>query len=122
MQECDFFVGQCGGLIHLAGALGKDAAVMLGASHDWRWDSWPPLYHSVMGVMQTAPGDWESAFDKLTDAILQNTDGSPDSLPGIERPLYPPSGPTGRFIETPPDPEALNPAPTAETHEGETQS
>lgn len=74
MQECDVFVGQCGGLIHLAGALGKDAIVLLGASHDWRWEAWPPLYHSVMGLVQSKPGDWRSVFAQLTDAILQNVD------------------------------------------------
>ena len=86
MQECDVFVGQCGGLVHLAGALGKDAIVLLGASHDWRWEAWPPLYHSVMGLVQSKPGDWRSAFDQLTDAVFANTIPK-DEEPGKVEPV-----------------------------------
>jgi tetratricopeptide (TPR) repeat protein len=84
MQECDIFVGQCGGLIHLAGALGKDAIVLLGASHDWRWEAWPPLYHSVMGLVQSKPGDWRSVFDQLTDAVFANTIPKDEPRPEVE--------------------------------------
>ena len=69
IEAADVFVGQCGGLVHLAGALGKPAVVMLAASHDWRWDQSPPLYASVVPVVQATPGDWPSAFAKLTETI-----------------------------------------------------
>jgi tetratricopeptide (TPR) repeat protein len=84
MQECDVFVGQCGGLVHLAGALGKGAIVLLASSHDWRWEAWPPLYHSVMGLVQNAPGNWSSVFAQLTDAILQNVDDPQETRPEVE--------------------------------------
>jgi hypothetical protein len=69
IEAADVFVGQCGGLVHLAGALGKPGVVMLAASHDWRWDQTPRLYESVTPVVQDAPGDWPSAFAKLADTI-----------------------------------------------------
>lgn len=69
MARCDVFVGQCGALLHLAGALGKPAVAMLGASHDWRWD-FDPLYGDNFGlVSQDRPGDWPSAFNRLESAI-----------------------------------------------------
>lgn len=70
MEQADVFVGQCGGLVHLAGALGKPAVVMLAASHDWRWDQSPALYGSVTPVLQDTPGDWSSAFAKLDGALV----------------------------------------------------
>jgi len=69
IDACDVFVGQCGGMLHLAGALGKPAVAMLGAAHDWRWD-FEPLYGPNMAlVFQDRPGDWPSAFAKLAGAI-----------------------------------------------------
>jgi tetratricopeptide (TPR) repeat protein len=77
IEAADVFVGQCGGLVHLAGALGKPGVVMLAASHDWRWDQTPPLYGSIVPVVQDAPGDWSSAFAKLADTIYAVTDTPP---------------------------------------------
>lgn len=69
MARCDVFVGQCGALLHLAGALGKPAVAMLGASHDWRWD-FEPLYGENFALLfQDRPGDWPSAFGRLDAAI-----------------------------------------------------
>jgi len=84
IEAADVFVGQCGGLVHLAGALGKPAVVMLAASHDWRWDQSPPLYASVLRAVQTAPGDWASAFSKLT-YIISNFGIIPPPVP-VEEP------------------------------------
>lgn len=67
--KCDVFVGQCGALLHLAGALGKPAVAMLGYTHDFRWD-YEPLYDCVL-VKQTQPGNWPSAFAQLEGAIEQ---------------------------------------------------
>lgn len=82
----DVFVGQCGGLVHLAGALGKPGVVMLAASHDWRWDQSPRLYESIAPVVQDTPGDWPSAFAKLADVIDNLT--LPPPLP-VEIPAEP---------------------------------
>jgi len=68
ISACDVFVGQCGGNLHLAGALGHPAVGLLGLSHDWRWDMAEPLYGFSL-VKQTALGDWPSAFDQLNAAI-----------------------------------------------------
>jgi hypothetical protein len=70
IASCDVFVGQCGGNLHLAGAMGHPAVGMLGYSHDWRWDMAEPLYGFPL-VKQTALGDWPSAFDQLNGAIAQ---------------------------------------------------
>lgn len=67
IEKCDVFVGQCGALVHLAGAMGKPCVVLLGWSHDYRWD-FEPLYDCVL-VRQTRPGDWASAFAQLPAAI-----------------------------------------------------
>lgn len=69
IAQCDVFVGQCGSLLHLAGAMGVPAVGMLGAAHDFRWD-FQPLY-DVKLVTQRAPGDWDSAFDQLDGAIRE---------------------------------------------------
>ena len=67
IAECDVFVGQCGGYAHLAGAIGAPAVVMLGASHDWRWDA--GTLYDVELVCQKQLGDWGSAFEQLEGAI-----------------------------------------------------
>ena len=67
IEKCDVFVGQCGALVHLAGAMGKPCVVLLGFAHDYRWE-FEPLYDCVL-VKQTRPGDWASAFAQLPRAI-----------------------------------------------------
>ena len=57
----DVVVSVCTSVIHLAGALGKPAILMLSYGGDWRWlqdraDS--PWYPSITIVRQTEPGDW----------------------------------------------------------------
>ena len=122
VNECDIFVGQCGGLVHLAGAIGKTAIALLASSHDWRWDSWPPLYRSVIGIPQSEPGYWWSVFRRLTDAILRNIDDPAYAAEAIAR--------AESVEETRPEVEPVAVAlaaaetdtrPTAETTKGETQ-
>jgi len=119
VSECDVFVGQCGGLVHLAGSIGKGAIVLLASSHDWRWDSWLPLYNSVMGLVQDEPGDWSSVFRHLTDAILQNID---DPAEAVAAATYNGETLAPSFQDTRPEVEPeTDPRPTAETTQGETQ-
>jgi tetratricopeptide (TPR) repeat protein len=67
ISKCDVFVGQCGANLHLAGAMGKPAVALLGASHDFRWD-FEPLYGCEL-LEQKRAGDWPSAFAYLESAI-----------------------------------------------------
>jgi hypothetical protein len=57
-------------LVHLSGALGKPAKVLVTWEPEWRWlldrqDS--PWYHSVQVFRQPNPGDWKSV---VQDAIF----------------------------------------------------
>lgn len=59
--------------VHLAGALGVPAAVLLGHESDWRWgiDGVPcPWYRSVMRFRQNAPTDWSAPMRGAVDFAL----------------------------------------------------
>lgn len=58
--------------VHLAGALGRSAWVMLPFVPDWRWllereDS--PWYPSLRLFRQTSPGDWAGVTCRLAEAL-----------------------------------------------------
>src|SRR5262249_46814005 len=60
-------------IAHLSGALGKPTWIILKHAADWRWlldreDS--PWYPTVRLFRQSQPGDWESAFSKVADALI----------------------------------------------------
>jgi hypothetical protein len=77
LKSCDVFVGQCGSMLHLAGALGVPAVAMLGAAHDWRWDFEPLYGENFHLVFQDRPGHWPSAFAQLAGAIQELMDRQP---------------------------------------------
>jgi len=59
-------------VIHLAGALGRDAWVLLPFSPDWRWtlgSERSPWYPQVRLLRQPLPGDWPSVIASARDAL-----------------------------------------------------
>ena len=68
IMACDKVVSISNVTIHLAGALGKEAQVLLAYLPDWRWGSQPNnsyWYRSVLRYRQTKAGDWDNVLKKL---------------------------------------------------------
>ena len=76
---CDVIVSISNTTVHLAGALGKEVHVMLPFAADWRWlhqrnDSiWYPHVHLHR---QPSPGDWDSVFAQVRDALVTTQESS----------------------------------------------
>ena len=61
-------------VVHLAGATGHEAWVLLPFSPDWRWTltgAQTPWYPQARLFRQPAPGDWPSAIAATRDALLR---------------------------------------------------
>lgn len=59
-------------VIHLAGALGRPAIVLLKFSSDWRWGIDRPdgaTYQSIRALRQPAAGQWDSVVRALIDML-----------------------------------------------------
>ncbi len=72
MQEVDLIISVDTSIIHLAGALGKKAWLLLPYNAEWRWlieRSDSPWYPSLTLFRQPKPGDWESIFETLTEKL-----------------------------------------------------
>ncbi|HEY9836969.1 MAG TPA: tetratricopeptide repeat protein, partial [Vampirovibrionales bacterium] len=64
---------------HLAGALGKPAWVLLSFAPDWRWllhRSDSPWYPTLRLFRQRQPGDWQSVFDAVKQALIETLAGT----------------------------------------------
>jgi tetratricopeptide (TPR) repeat protein len=68
---------------HLAGAMGRPVWTLLPFTPDWRWllardDS--PWYPGMRLWRQSAPGDWESVYQRIAQAVQQVSPGSTPAL------------------------------------------
>jgi tetratricopeptide (TPR) repeat protein len=73
LETLDVVVSVQTAVVHLAGALGKDALVMLPSNPEWRYmagSSTMPWYKSVELHRQAAPGDWAPVLAAVRDALL----------------------------------------------------
>jgi FkbM family methyltransferase len=72
LSQLDLVISVDTGLVHLAGALGKPAWVLLPYAPDWRWllnrmDS--PWYPTLKLFRQPVPADWDGAVMSLRKAL-----------------------------------------------------
>jgi Tfp pilus assembly protein PilF len=72
IQQLDLVIGVDTSVVHLAGALGRSAFVLLPYTADWRWlgrreDS--PWYPALRLFRQQAPNDWQGVIARVHDWI-----------------------------------------------------
>ena len=70
----DFVITVCTSTTHLAGAMGKESAVLLCFNPCWRWlttRSDSPWYPDVTLYRQNQPGDWTGALRRVHAAVNQ---------------------------------------------------
>jgi len=72
IESLDIVITSDTSVAHLAGAMGKEAWVVLQKNADWRWgveDSATKWYPTLKLFRQEKKGDWESAFAKVYKMI-----------------------------------------------------
>ena len=72
IAELDLVIGVDTGVVHLTGALGKPAWLLLGVSPDWRWmlerdDS--PWYPTLRLYRHPERGDWPSVINRVREDL-----------------------------------------------------
>ncbi len=72
LESMDLVVSVDTSLIHLAGAMGKNAILLLPFVPEWRWlldRSDSPWYKSIQILRQRERGDWKSVIDKVLEFV-----------------------------------------------------
>jgi hypothetical protein len=72
ISQLDLVVAPESAVAHLAGSLGCRVWVPLSTVGDWRWllereDS--PWYPTMRLFRQTTPGDWDTVFQRMAQAL-----------------------------------------------------
>ena len=65
-------------VVHLAGAMGKRAWVLLPFVPDWRWlmeRSDSPWYPTLRLVRQPRPGDWSAVMERVVEMLREEVAG-----------------------------------------------
>ena len=63
------------GVLHLAGALGKEVWRLIPYNPDWRWglyDEKTIWYPNLTLFRQEEPGNWETVFEKVRNRLNEN--------------------------------------------------
>jgi ADP-heptose:LPS heptosyltransferase len=69
----DAVVSVCTAIVHLAGALGRRALVMVPYAAEWRYGATGetmPWYPSVRLLRQRAPGAWPELVERVTNELV----------------------------------------------------
>jgi tetratricopeptide (TPR) repeat protein len=69
----DTVVSVCTAIVHLSGALGRRALVMVPYAAEWRYGAageGMPWYPSVRLLRQRAPGDWADLLERVKDELV----------------------------------------------------
>ena len=73
---CDLVISVDTSVAHLSGALGKPVWTLLPYSPDWRWGlgrKTTPWYQTMRLFRQPAPGDWDSVFGDISEALRNHS-------------------------------------------------
>ena len=77
---CDLVIATDGDMAHLAGALGKEAWIMLDPTGGWRWGETgdrTPLYPNLRLFRDAKASGWVAAVDSVCEALAVESDKPP---------------------------------------------
>ena len=72
LANCDLVISADSAVVHLAGALGLPAWVLLKAIPEWRWGlqgEWSYWYDSLRLFRQISPGSWQEPLQQICRAL-----------------------------------------------------
>jgi hypothetical protein len=82
LARLDLLVSADTSVVHVAGALGRPAWVLLAHLPDWRWfleTETTPWYPSLRLLRQQAPGDWQPVVGQVAARLAALAAGRPES-------------------------------------------